>query len=70
MREEINEFSDDEIMDIELAEALERENATIIELELEKELEENKPSRPEPAKRKLRKRDLERQALSRMEDSA
>ena len=38
MREEINEFSDDEIMDIELAEALERENATIIELELEKEL--------------------------------
>ena len=65
-----NELSDDEIMDIELAEALERENATIIELELEKELEENKPSRPEPAKRKLRKRDLERQALSRMEDSA
>lgn len=70
MREEINEFLDDEIIDNDLAEALERENATILELELEKELEESKPSRPEPANRKLRKRDIERQALSRLEDSA
>jgi len=45
-------------------------NATIFELELEKELEESKPKRPEPTKRKLRKRDMERQALSHLEDSA
>lgn len=70
MREEIREFLDDEIMENDLVDALERENATILELELEKELEESKPSRPEPVKRKLRKRDMERQALFRLEDSA
>lgn len=70
MREDTNDFLEEEIMENDLAEALERENATIFELELEKELEESRPKRPEPTKRKLRKRDMERQALSRLEDSA
>lgn len=70
MREDTNDFLEDEIMENDLAEALERENATILELELEKELQEAVPQRPEPIQRKLRRRDMEMQALARLEDSA
>lgn len=70
MREDTNDFLEDEIMENDLAEALKRENATILELELEREQEESKPKCLEPLQRKLRKRDMERQALSRLEDSA
>lgn len=70
MRQDTNDFLEDDITENDLAQALERENAAILELDLEKELEESKPKRPEPEQRRLRKRDMERQALSRLEDSA
>lgn len=70
MKEMENDYLEDDIMENDLADALERENTTILEIELEKELEEVTQKRPEPLQRSKRKRDLEMEALARLEDSA
>ena len=70
MKEMENDYMEDNIMDNDLADALERENTVLLEIELEKELEEVTPVRLEPLKRSKRKRELEMEALARLEDSA
>ena len=70
MKEMENDYFEDGIVDNDLADALERENTTLLEIELEKELEKVTPVRLEPLKRSKRKRDLEMEALARLEDSA
>lgn len=70
MKEMENDYLEQDVMDNYLAYALERENTAILEIELEKELEEVTPKRPEPLQRSKRKRDLEMEALARLEDSA
>ena len=70
MKEMENDYLEDDIMNNDLADALERENTALLEIELEKELEEITPVRLEPLKRSKRKRDLEMEALARLEDSA
>ena len=70
MKEMENDYLEQDVMDNDLAYALERENTAILEIELEKELEEVTPKRPEPLQRSKRKRDLEMEALARLEDSA
>ncbi|MDD7348503.1 MAG: sigma-70 family RNA polymerase sigma factor [Clostridiales bacterium] len=57
-------------MENELAGALEREQATILEIELEKENGTVTSEIPETSTRKKLKRELEREALSRLEDAA
>lgn len=70
MKEMENDYLEDDIMEHDLTDALKRENTAILEIELEKELEEVTPKRPEPLQRSKRKRDLELEALARLEDSA
>lgn len=70
MKEMENDYLEDDIMNNDLADALERENTALLEIELEKELEEITPVRLEPLKRSKRKRDLEMEVLARLEDSA
>ena len=70
MKEMENDYMEDNIMDNDLADALERENTVLLEIELEKELEEVPPVRLEPLQRSKRKRELEMEALARLEDSA
>uniref|UniRef100_UPI0040578721 hypothetical protein n=1 Tax=Agathobacter sp. TaxID=2021311 RepID=UPI0040578721 len=70
MKEMENDYLEQDIMDNDLADALERENTAILEIELEKELEKVTPKRPEPLQRSKHKRDLEMEALARLEDSA
>lgn len=70
MKEMGSDYFEQDIIDNDLADALERENAAILEIELERELSQKIKKRPEPLQRSIRKRDLEREALIRLEDSA
>ncbi len=70
MKAKAYEFFEEYIMENDLADALERENATILEIELEKEIRQTAPEIPEASTRKKLKRELEQEALIRLEDSA
>lgn len=70
MQEMENDYLDDDIMDEDLTDALERENAAILEIELEMENEPKVLRIPEASTRKKLKRELEQEALARLEDSA
>lgn len=64
MKECTNDYFEEDIPEDYLTDALERENAAILEIELEMENE------PEVSTRKKLKRELEQEALARLEDSA
>lgn len=70
MKKNSSDLFEEEITENELAEALEREQATILEIELEKENGTVTSEIPETSTRKKLKRELEREALSRLEDAA
>lgn len=70
MKTKAYEFFEEDIMENDLVDALERENATILEIELEKEIRQTAPEIPEASTRKKLKRELEQEALIRLEDSA
>lgn len=70
MKTKAYELFEEDIMENDLADALERENATILEIELEKEIRQTTPEIPEASTRKKLKRELEQEALIRLEDSA
>lgn len=64
MKECTNDYFEEDIQENDLTDALERENAAILEIELEMKNE------PEVSTRKKLKRELEQEALARLEDSA
>ena len=70
MKEYTNDYFEEDIPEDELADALERENAAILEIEFEMENEPEAPEIPEASTRKKLKRELEQEALARLEDSA
>ena len=70
MKKNTSDLFEEDIMKNELAGALEREQATILEIELEKENGTVTSEIPETSTRKKLKRELEREALSRLEDAA
>lgn len=70
MKKNTSDLFEEDIMENELARALEREQATILEIELEKENGTVTSEIPETSTRKKLKRELEREALSRLEDAA
>lgn len=70
MKECINDYFEDDIAQDELTDALEQENAAILEIELEMENEPEVSVLPEASTRKKLKRELEQEALERLEDSA
>lgn len=63
-------YFENDIMDNDLADAFERENAAILEIELEMGNKLNVSVIPEVSTRKKLKRELEQEALARLEDSA
>lgn len=70
MKKDTSDLFEEEIMENELAEALEQEQTALLEIELEKETKSAAPEIPETSTRKKLKRELEREALSRLEDAA
>ena len=70
MKECTNDYFEDDIPEDDLTDALERENAAILEIELEMENEPEVTKIPEASTRKKLKRELEQEALVRLEDSA
>ena len=70
MKKDTSDFFEEDIMENELAEALEQEQTALLEIELEKETKSAAPEIPETSTRKKLKRELEREALSRLEDAA
>ena len=70
MKKDTSDLFEEDITESELAGALEREQATILEIELEKENGTVTSEIPEASTRKKLKRELEREALSRLEDAA
>lgn len=70
MKKDTSDLFEEDITENELAGALEREQATILEIELEKENGTATSEIPETSTRKKLKRGLEREALSRLEDAA
>ena len=70
MKEMESDYFENDIMDNDLADALERENAAILEIELEMGNKPNVSVIPEVSTRKKLKRELEQEALTRLEDSA
>lgn len=70
MKEMESGYFENDVMDDDLADALERENAAILEIELEMENKPNVSGIPESSTRKKLKRELEQEALARLEDSA
>ena len=70
MKKDTSDLFEEDITENELAGALEREQATILEIELEKENGTVTSEIPEASTRKKLKRELEREALSRLEDAA
>ncbi len=70
MKKDTSDLFEEDITENELAGALEREQATILEIELEKENGTVTSEIPETSTRKKLKRELEREALSRLEDAA
>lgn len=56
MKAKAYDFFEEDIMENDLADALERENATILEIELEKEIRQTTPELPESSARKKLKR--------------
>ena len=70
MKECTNDYFEDDIPEDDLTDALERENAAILEIELEMENEPEVSRIPETSTRKKLKRELEQEALARLEDSA
>lgn len=65
-----NDYFEEDIPEDDLTDALERENAAILEIELEMENEPEVSVLPEASTRKKLKRELEQEALERLEDSA
>ena len=70
LKKDTSDLFEEEIMENELAEALEQEQTALLEIELEKETKSAAPEIPETSTRKKLKRELEREALSRLEDAA
>ena len=70
MKECTNDYFEDDITQDELTDALERENVAILEIELEMKNEPEVSGIPEASTRKQLKRELEQEALARLEDSA
>ena len=70
MKECTNDYFEEDILEDDLTDALERENAAILEIELEMENEPEVSKIPEASTRKKLKRELEQEALTRLEDSA
>ena len=70
LKECTNDYFEDDIAQDELTDALEQENAAILEIELEMENEPEVSVLPEASTRKKLKRELEQEALERLEDSA
>lgn len=70
LKECTNDYFEDDIPEDDLTDALERENAAILEIELEMENEPEVTKIPEASTRKKLKRELEQEALVRLEDSA
>lgn len=70
MKECTNDYFEEDIPEDDLTDALERENAAILEIELEMENEPEVSGIPETSTRKKLKRELEQEALARLEDSA
>jgi hypothetical protein len=70
LNQDITEFFEEDILENELAEALERENAVLLELEMAQDEKPSVPSFSEAPERKKLKRELEQEALARLEDSA
>ena len=70
MKKNTSDLFEEDITENELAGALEREQTTILEIELEKENGTVTSTIPETSTRKKLKRELEREALSRLEDAA
>ena len=70
MKKNTSDLFEEDITENELAGALEREQTTILEIELEKENGTVTSTIPETSTRKKLKRELERETLSRLEDAA
>ena len=70
MKECTNDYFEEDIPEDDLTDALERENAAILEIELEMENEPKVSGIPEASTRNKLKRELEQEALTRLEDSA
>ena len=70
MKECTNDYFEEDIPEDDLTDALERENAAILDIELEMENEPEVSKIPEASTRKKLKRELEQEALARLEDSA
>ena len=70
MKECTNDYFEEDIQEDELTDALEQENAAILEIELEMENEPEVSKIPETSTREKLKRELEQEALARLEDSA
>lgn len=70
MKECTNDYFEEDIQENDLTDALERENAAILEIELEMKNEPEVSGIPEASTRKKLKRELEQEALARLEDSA
>ena len=70
MKECTNDYFEEDISEDDLTDALEWENAAILEIELEIENEPKASRIPEASTRKKLKRELEQEALARLEDSA
>lgn len=70
MKECTNDYFEEDIPEDDLTDALERENAAILEIELEMKNEPEVSGIPEASTRKKLKRELEQEALARLEDSA
>ena len=70
MKECTNDYFEEDIPEDDLTDAIERENAAILEIELEMENEPEVSGIPEASTRKKLKRELEQEALARLEDSA
>ena len=70
MKECTNDYFEEDIPEDDLTDAIEREKAAILEIELEMENEPEVSKIPEASTRKKLKRELEQEALARLEDSA
>lgn len=69
LKQDTFEFWEDDT-ESSLSDALAQEKTALLELEFEKESERTAPEPPEPSARKKLKRELEQEALTRLEDSA
>lgn len=70
LKECTNDYFEEDIQENDLTDALERENVAILEIELEMKNEPEVSGIPEASTRKQLKRELEQEALARLEDSA